>query len=62
MKKILSLIKDVDTTKSGVSIKDISSAFTDCGEKTIQRELNSLVAKGLVHKIGAKRWSRYQAV
>jgi len=56
--KILSLIKD----KSEVSIKDISSVFTDCSEKTIQRELNSLVSKGQIKKIGAKRWSRYQAV
>ena len=62
MKKILSLIKDVDTTRSGVSIKDISSAFTDCSEKTIQRELNSLVAKGSLKKIGAKRWSKYQTI
>jgi hypothetical protein len=62
MKKILSLIKEVDLSKSGVSIKDISRAFTDCGEKTIQRELNSLVAKGLLKKLGAKRWSRYQTI
>jgi hypothetical protein len=55
--KILSLLKDKD-----VSIKDISSSFTDCSEKTIQRELNSLVSKGQIKKIGSKRWSRYQAI
>lgn len=55
--KILSLVKGKD-----VSIKDISNAFTDCSEKTIQRELNALVAKGQVKKIGEKRWSRYQSV
>ncbi len=63
--KILSLIKDnskLFINKEGVSIKDISIAFTDCGEKTIQRELNSLVLKGQIRKIGAKRWSRYQPV
>lgn len=53
--KIISLIKD----KKEVSIKDISLAFTDCSEKTIQRELNSLVSKGQLKKTGAKRWSRY---
>ncbi len=56
--KILGIIKD----KKEVSIKDISIAFTDYSEKTIQRELNALVAKGTIKKIGAKRWSRYQAI
>ncbi len=45
-----------------VSIKDISNSFTDCSEKTIQRELNSLVTKGQIKKTGSKRWSRYQAI
>lgn len=63
--KILLLIKDKKNTPGfadGVSIKDISGAFSDRSEKTIQRELNSLVAKGKIKKIGAKRWSRYQAL
>lgn len=60
--KIISLIKDIKFGGMGVSIKDISLAFTDISEKTIQRELNSLVIKGKLKKIGAKRWSRYQAV
>lgn len=60
--KILSFIKDLPNNQSGVSIKDVSIAFTDCSEKTIQRELNSLVLKGSLKKIGAKRWSRYQAL
>jgi hypothetical protein len=55
--KIISLVKDKE-----VSIKDISIAFTDCSEKTIQRELNSLVSKGQVKKTGSKRWSRYTLV
>jgi len=55
--KILALVKDKE-----VSIKDISSSFTDCSEKTIQRELNSLVLKGQIKKTGSKRWSRYQLV
>jgi hypothetical protein len=53
--KIVSLLKD----KKEVSIKDISNAFSDCSEKTIQRELNSLIAKGQIKKSGEKRWSRY---
>ncbi len=61
--KILNTIKDkknLPGNDTGVSIKDISSTFPDYSEKTIQRELNSLVAKGIIKKIGAKRWSRYQ--
>ncbi|MCC6323452.1 DeoR family transcriptional regulator [Candidatus Nomurabacteria bacterium] len=53
--KMLDLIKQ----KKDISIKDISVAFTDCSEKTIQRELNNLVSKGLLKKTGSKRWSRY---
>ncbi len=63
--KILSFIKDKKDApgyKDGLSIKDISAVFTDCGEKTIQRELNALVSKGEIKKVGAKRWSRYQAL
>ena len=69
--KILLLVKDSKSTpageaglpaQTGVSIKDISIAFTDCSEKTIQRELNSLVLKGQIKKTGSKRWSRYQSV
>ncbi len=56
--KILSLIKD----KKDISIKDISLSFTDCSEKTIQRELNTLVSKGQIKKSGSKRWSRYSII
>lgn len=62
IKKIISIIKDksvLPENKDGVSIKDISLAFTDCSEKTIQRDLNSLVQKGQISKTGSKRWSRY---
>ena len=57
--KIISIIKDNKSGSTGVSIKDISLAFTDISEKTIQRELNALVAKDKLKKIGSKRWSRY---
>lgn len=53
--KMIDLIKE----KGDISIKDISSSFTDCSEKTIQRELNNLVSKGQLKKQGSKRWSRY---
>lgn len=63
--RILALIKDLPAGEAGkkdLSIKDISTAFTDCSEKTIQRELNSLVSKGQIRKVGSKRWSRYMAI
>jgi len=60
--KILEIVKTSNKGQVGVSIKDISLAFTNCSEKTIQRELNSLVEKGQLKKIGAKRWSRYSAI
>lgn len=63
--KILILIKDkknITNGQIGVSIKDISGAFSDCSEKTIQRELNDLVSKGKIKKVGEKRWSRYHSL
>jgi len=62
--KILGVIKDrqIFSKEEGVSIKDISLSFPDVSEKTIQRELNSLVSKGKIEKKGTKRWSRYKIV
>ncbi len=45
--------------KGEVSVKDICENISDCSEKTIQRELLSLVEKGLLKKTGEKRWSKY---
>lgn len=56
--KILALIKDKGANE-GVMIKDISRAFIELSEKTIQRELFELVEKGQIKKMGEKRWSRY---
>ncbi|MEI6528478.1 MAG: hypothetical protein WCO10_02280 [bacterium] len=42
-----------------LGIKDFTGAISGCSEKTIQRELLSLVSKGLLVKKGDKRWSRY---
>lgn len=52
---ILKIIKD----KKEVMIKDITNVISDCSEKTIQRELTSLVSLGVLKKMGNKRWSRY---
>jgi hypothetical protein len=40
-------------------IKDVSPLIEGCSEKTIQRELMSMVHNGTLKKIGEKRWSRY---
>lgn len=55
---ILSFIND---RKSAV-IKDIISLFPEVSEKTIQRELNTLIDAGRITKRGSKRWSIYMAV
>lgn len=55
---ILQLIKDKGNNAE-VSIKDIVGHFSDCGEKTIQRELTALVEQGVLKKTGERRWSRY---
>ena len=42
-----------------LTIKDISREVSGCSEKTIQRELNTLISEGVLNKIGERRWSRY---
>lgn len=49
-------------SKTIASIKDISALFPDVSEKTIQRELNRLLAEGKIKKRGNKRWSMYLAL
>ncbi|MBI2108891.1 MAG: DeoR family transcriptional regulator [Parcubacteria group bacterium] len=46
-------------SRGEVSIKDISEVVSGCSEKTIQRELLSLVEQGIVRKTGERRWSKY---
>ena len=48
------------------TVKDFGSqleikALSSCGEKTLQRELFSMVKDNILNKTGAKRWSRYLA-
>lgn len=52
---VLSVIKN----KGKASIKDISTLIRGVSEKTIQRELLSLIAAGVVLKQGERRWSTY---
>lgn len=57
---ILNIIKG---RREGSTITDIRSAaygpLKDIGEKTLQRELVSMVGEGVLKKLGSKRWSRY---
>jgi hypothetical protein len=54
----MSIVKVIQIKKEA-TIKDIVSVVRDCSEKTIQRELMTLVAEGVLKKTGDKRWSRY---
>lgn len=52
---IVSILK----TKGPSSIKDISMLVREVSEKTIQRELQTLVSQGRVKKEGERRWTTY---
>lgn len=56
------IISDVLKEKGQASIKDISEVIKDCSEKTIQRDLNEMIQKGLVLREGERRWSKYSLV
>lgn len=55
-------IKTVLEAKPQATIKDIAEIITDVSEKTIQRELNSLIEKGQVRREGERRWSKYSVI
>ena len=57
-----SVILDVVNRRGRVSVKDISQYVKDCSSKTLQRELLSLVAEGVLKKEGERRWSTYTIV
>jgi hypothetical protein len=42
-----------------ISIKDVARVIQGCSEKTIQRDLATLITKGEVKKVGERRWSKY---
>lgn len=54
-----SAILQIVKKNKGVSVGDIAAVVQDCSEKTIQRELASLISQGLVRKQGERRWSLY---
>lgn len=45
-----------------LGIKDIVANLPQYSEKMVQRELAGLAHRGVVEKIGAKRWSRYRLI
>ena len=55
---ILNMLK----RKKELTIKDIAQTIKDCSEKTIQRELISLIRAGVLKKVGQRRWSKYSFV
>jgi len=63
--EIIAIIKDKKNTNGieGATIKDIKNGAKDtlisCGEKTLQRELISMVKDNVLKKTGEKRWSQY---
>ncbi|HRH30746.1 MAG TPA: hypothetical protein PK886_01615 [Candidatus Paceibacterota bacterium] len=52
---ILNIIKD----KQVATLKDIEVAFPDLSNKTVQREIVSLIGEGLIKQEGKKRWAKY---
>jgi len=61
--QVIVIIKSVP---GGATITDIKSQATgvlaSCGEKTLQRELVSMVKDSVLKKEGDKRWSKYLLV
>ncbi|MEK7531919.1 MAG: DeoR family transcriptional regulator [Patescibacteria group bacterium] len=55
VKKIIDAVKE----KGKVNIKDISMVIRDVSEKTIQRDILSLISSGILQKTGERRWSTY---
>lgn len=55
-------IIDLLKKDSNLTIKDFAKVIKDCSEKTIQRELISLVRDGVVKRQGERRWSTYSLV
>ncbi|MBU1046782.1 hypothetical protein KKH36_03325 [Patescibacteria group bacterium] len=63
-KKISRRDKIIEILSKGqkLTIKDISKTISDCSEKTIQRELQSMLKDKLLNKEGERRWSRYSLI
>ena len=52
-------IKTIIVAKGEATIKDISEIVSDVSEKTIQRELQSMIEDNIVKRQGERRWSKY---
>lgn len=52
-------IIDLLKKKKVIMIKDVSALIDNCSEKTLQRELISMVEQGILRKEGERRWSKY---
>jgi hypothetical protein len=48
-----------DIKNSAYGLPAQAGSLVSCGEKTLQRELVSMVKDGVLNKTGEKRWSRY---
>ncbi len=53
------VIVDFIKKRKEVTIKDVLQVVSGCSEKTIQRELITLVKDNVLKKEGERRWSRY---
>jgi len=64
--EIISIVKIIGGNATIKDIKDRAKvlpaqaeSLLSCGEKTLQRELISMIKDGVLDKTGEKRWSRY---
>ncbi len=55
-------IRSILSSRGASYIKDISTLIRDVSEKTIQRELQSMVESGEVSRSGERRWTTYTLV
>lgn len=55
-----SQVLNIFTAKDKITIKDVSEMIPDVSEKTLQRELISMVSDRLLIKEGERRWSSYK--
>ncbi len=54
-----SIIINLLKRKKEIMVKDVSEIIHDCSEKTLQRELLTLVSQGVLAKEGERRWTKY---
>lgn len=56
------VIKNLMKNSKFIMIKDVMKLMKDCSEKTVQRELNSMVLENIIKREGTRRWSKYYPV